>query len=69
MKIHYVNEMADFCECSGADIREVAKGMGLDSRIGKNSSIRGPVTADRVFRKIPTQWRKWAKIRFASQSD
>ena len=31
MKIHYINEMADFCEKAGADIREVAKGMGLDS--------------------------------------
>ncbi len=34
MKIHYINEIADFCEKSGADISEVAKGMGLDSRIG-----------------------------------
>ena len=32
MKIHYINEMADFCECAGADIREVAKGMGLIHR-------------------------------------
>ena len=34
MKIHYINEIADFCEQSGADVTEVAKGMGLDSRIG-----------------------------------
>ncbi len=34
MKIHYINEMADFCEKAGADVREVALGMGLDSRIG-----------------------------------
>ncbi len=34
MKIHDINEIADFCEKSGADISEVAKGMGLDSRIG-----------------------------------
>ena len=33
MKIHYINEIANFCEKSGADIAEVAKGMGLDSRI------------------------------------
>ena len=31
MKIHYINEMANFCEKTGADIIEVAKGMGLDS--------------------------------------
>ena len=34
IKIHYINEMANFCEKTGADINEVAKGMGLDSRIG-----------------------------------
>ena len=34
MKIHYINEIANFCEASGADVAEVAKGMGLDTRIG-----------------------------------
>ena len=34
IKIHYINEMADFCEQTGADVFEVAQGMGLDSRIG-----------------------------------
>jgi UDPglucose 6-dehydrogenase len=34
MKIHYINEIADFCEKSGADVTEVACGMGLDKRIG-----------------------------------
>ena len=34
MKIHYINEMADFCEKAGADVSEVARGMGLDKRIG-----------------------------------
>lgn len=34
MKIHYINEMADFCEKAGADVDEVARGMGLDKRIG-----------------------------------
>lgn len=34
MKIHYINEIADFCEQTGADIKEVAQGMGLDARIG-----------------------------------
>lgn len=33
-KISFVNEMAQICERSGADIDIVAKGMGLDSRIG-----------------------------------
>ena len=34
MKIHYINEIANFCERAGADVSEVAQGMGLDSRIG-----------------------------------
>lgn len=34
VKLHYVNEMADLCERVGADIEDVALGMGLDSRIG-----------------------------------
>ena len=42
MKIQYINEMADFCETSGADIYEVAKGMGLDSRIGSKFLVPGP---------------------------
>ena len=42
MKIHYINEMADFCEQAGADIREVAQGMGLDSRIGNKFLNPGP---------------------------
>lgn len=33
-KISFINLMADLCEASGADIRRVAEGMGLDPRIG-----------------------------------
>lgn len=42
MKIQYINEMADFCETSGADIYEVAQGMGLDTRIGAKFLVPGP---------------------------
>jgi len=42
MKIQYINEMADFCEKSGADIYEVAQGMGLDTRIGNRFLNPGP---------------------------
>jgi UDPglucose 6-dehydrogenase len=42
MKIHYINEMADFCETSGADVYEVARGMGMDSRIGAKFLVPGP---------------------------
>ncbi|MFC1588233.1 UDP-glucose dehydrogenase family protein [Planctomycetota bacterium] len=34
MKISYINAVAQVCELSGADVEEVARGIGLDSRIG-----------------------------------
>ncbi|MGE5606659.1 MAG: UDP-glucose dehydrogenase family protein [Bacteroidota bacterium] len=34
LKISYINEIAGLCEKTGADVREVAYGIGLDSRIG-----------------------------------
>jgi UDPglucose 6-dehydrogenase len=34
-KISFINEIANICECMGADVKEVAIGMGYDSRIGK----------------------------------
>lgn len=33
-KIHFINEIANFCEITGANIENVATGMGLDTRIG-----------------------------------
>ncbi len=35
-KISFINEIANLCERTGADVGEVAKGMGLDRRIGKD---------------------------------
>ncbi len=34
LKISYINAVANFCELAGADVEQVARGMGLDSRIG-----------------------------------
>lgn len=42
LKIHYINEIADLCERTGAEVGEVAKGMGLDSRIGPKFLRPGP---------------------------
>jgi len=35
-KISFINEIANVCEETGADVREVARGMGLDHRIGEH---------------------------------
>ncbi len=35
-KISFMNEMADLCELVGADVKEVAAGMGYDARIGRH---------------------------------
>lgn len=51
IKIHYINEMANFCERAGADIREVARGMGADSRIGGHFLRPGPGYGGSCFPK------------------
>jgi UDPglucose 6-dehydrogenase len=51
VKIHYINEMADFCEKVNADISEVAIGMGLDSRIGNKFLKPGPGYGGSCFPK------------------
>jgi UDPglucose 6-dehydrogenase len=35
LKISYINAMANICEASGANVQEVANGIGLDARIGR----------------------------------
>lgn len=41
-KIAFINEMANLCEASGANIQDVSTGMGLDQRIGKKFLHAGP---------------------------
>jgi UDPglucose 6-dehydrogenase len=41
-KISFINEIADLCESVGADVQQVARGMGLDNRIGTKFLHPGP---------------------------
>jgi UDPglucose 6-dehydrogenase len=42
MKITYINEIADLCEAAGANVQEVARGIGMDNRIGAKFLNAGP---------------------------
>ncbi|WP_327754059.1 UDP-glucose/GDP-mannose dehydrogenase family protein [Sphingobium sp. SJ10-10] len=51
MKITYINEMADLCENVGADVQQVARGIGLDNRIGSKFLHAGPGYGGSCFPK------------------
>ena len=51
VKISYINQMADLCEKVGADVHDVAKGIGLDKRIGNKFLHPGPGYGGSCFPK------------------
>ena len=50
-KITFINEIADLCEKVGADVQEVARGIGLDNRIGGKFLHAGPGYGGSCFPK------------------
>ncbi len=51
VKITFINEMADLCEKVGADVQQVARGIGLDGRIGRKFLNAGPGYGGSCFPK------------------
>ena len=50
-KVSFINEMANICELVGADVHKVARGMGLDGRIGSKFLHPGPGFGGSCFPK------------------
>ena len=50
-KITFINEIADLCEKVGADVQDVARGIGLDNRIGSKFLHAGPGFGGSCFPK------------------
>ena len=50
-KITFINEIADLCERTGADVQDVARGIGLDKRIGAKFLHAGPGYGGSCFPK------------------
>ena len=60
-KITFINEMADLCEAVGADVQDVARGIGLDGRIGNKFLHAGPGFGGSCFPKDTLALRKTAQ--------
>lgn len=63
-KITFINEMADLCEAVGGDVQQVARGIGLDKRIGSKFLHAGPGYGGSCFPKDTL-----ALVRTADEAD
>jgi UDPglucose 6-dehydrogenase len=54
MKVTFINEISDLCEKAGADVQDVARGIGLDNRIGPKFLHAGPGYGGSCFPKDTT---------------
>jgi UDPglucose 6-dehydrogenase len=60
-KITFINEMANICEKVGADVQDIARGIGLDGRIGSKFLHAGPGFGGSCFPKDTLALRKTAE--------
>jgi UDPglucose 6-dehydrogenase len=60
-KITFINEIADLCEQVGADVQDIARGMGFDNRIGAKFLHPGPGFGGSCFPKDATALLKTAQ--------
>jgi hypothetical protein len=60
-RISFMNELANLCERTGADVETVRMGMGSDARIGKRFLFPELVTAEVVSLKTFRPWLKQPK--------
>ena len=60
-KVTFINEIADLCEKTGADVQVVAKGMGLDRRISPKFLHAGPGYGGSCFPKDTVAFARTAK--------
>jgi UDPglucose 6-dehydrogenase len=62
MKVSYINELANLCEKIGADVHAIARGIGLDGRIGKKFLHPGPGYGGSCFPKDTSSAAHFARL-------